>query len=93
MSTEAERVSAPEYPTEIVTEPFTLDGVEFIPHPHATTRIENAYRGAVRVGDVLHDDNRFWFARKFDAHGELSDWKPMRSAAEARAFIVSNIRQ
>lgn len=91
--TETERIAAPNYPADIVTAPFTLDDVTFIPHPHATTRIENAYRGADRVGDVLLDDNRFWFARKFDAHGELSDWKPMSSAASARAFLVSKIRQ
>lgn len=81
------------YPTGICEQPFLLDGVTFIPHPHATTRIENAFRGADRIGDVLLDDNRFWFARKFDGAGELSDWKPMRCAAEARAFIVSSRRQ
>lgn len=82
---------APPYPTEIVTEPFALDDLVFT--PHVGGQIERGTRDGSYVGDVLLDDNRFWFARKHDARGELSDWQPMRSAAEARAFVVSRIRQ
>lgn len=81
----------PDYPTGIVDAPIALDDLIFTPND--SRRIERATRGTDYVGDVLHDDNRFWFARKVDANGELSDWKPMRCAAEARAFLVSRIRQ
>jgi hypothetical protein len=80
-------VKLPPYPTEIVTAPFTLDDCVFAPHIEG--QIERAARDGQYVGDVLRDDNRFWFARKVDAVGELTDWKHMRSAAEARAFLVS----
>jgi hypothetical protein len=83
-------VKSPKYPTEIVTYSFWLDDVVFAP---ISRNMESAQRDGVLLGHALLDDNRFWFARKFDAHGELSDWKPMRSAAEARAFLVSKIRQ
>lgn len=76
-----------QYPTKIVTEPFTLDEVKFTPNDQR--RQERATHDDQYIGDVLLDDNRFWFARKFDARGEMTDWKPMRCAAEARAFIVS----
>lgn len=85
----------PPYPTEIVTEPFTLDDLVFT--PDSKYRIEHATRGETFVGDVLLDVRHakdgttgdFWFARKEDANRELTDWRPMRCAAEARAFLVS----
>lgn len=80
-----------DYPIGIVTEPFGLDGFGFAPHGRGG-QIERVTRAGDYAGDVLLDDNRFWFARKPDARGELSDWQPMRSVAEARAFIVSKIR-
>ena len=85
-------VKLPDYPTGIVTEPFTLDDLIFTPDPQGHGRIERVTRDDQYIGDVLHDDNRFWFARKFNAEGALSDWLPMRSAAEARAFMVSKTR-
>lgn len=88
--TETEIAAIP-YPTGICEEPFALDDVVFTPNDQR--RIERATRDGQYIGDVLLDDNRFWFARKFDARGELIDWKLMRSAAEARAFLVSKIRQ
>lgn len=86
---EAERVQQFEPPSGIAAGPFDLDGVTFIPDG----RFERATRDGALIGDVLHDDNRFWFARKPDAGGTLSDWQFMRCVHEARAFIVSKIRQ
>lgn len=82
----------PDYPTGIVTKPFVLDGVSFSPFgPHGN--MERAERDHAHVGDVLLDKGTDWKVRKRDARGELSDWKPMRCVAEARAFIVSRVRQ
>jgi hypothetical protein len=98
--TQTELLTPPPYPTDIVTEPFTLDDLKFTPtHPG---QIERATRNDRHVGDVLvdrrlHSDGKTtietWFARKVDANDELSDWKPMRCAAEARAFLVSRVKQ
>lgn len=74
-------------PDTIATESFTLDDVTFTPTDDG--RFEHATRdGHYPIGDVLHDDNRFWFARKL-IDNELSDWKPMRCVHEARAYLVS----
>lgn len=76
-------------PAVITGAPFVLDDLLFTPDPAG--RMEHATYDAL-IGTVLLDDNRFWFARKVDGNGELTDWKPMRCAAEARAFLVSGIR-
>lgn len=83
-----DREIEPEYPASIVTEPFAVDGLTFAPiGPHGT--MEQATRaGGELVGDVLLDASG-WFARKKDSDGLMSDWRPMRCAAEARAFLVS----
>ena len=85
----AEALAAPiikDYPAGITDTPFELDGVVFSPSPDG--RFEHAMRDGNHVGDVLHDDDRLWFARKW-IDGELTDWQPMRCVYEARAFLVS----
>lgn len=85
---------APEFkmpPHGIAPEPFDLDGVTFT--PFVISRMEQATRDGNCIGHVLLDDDRFWFARKLDASGNLSDWKEMRCVHEARAFIVSRNRK
>lgn len=86
--------TAPEFeqpPSCITDAPLQLDDVLFTPND--ARRIDRATRDGVHVGDVLRDDERFWFARKFDHNGELSDWRPMRCVHEARAFLVSKVKR
>lgn len=70
----------------LITDALHLDDLEFMVDEQQRSEIATCQGGP--VGDVLLDDNAEWFARKLDGK-----WRPMRSAAEARAFIVSKIRQ
>lgn len=77
-------------PDWIASAPFALDDVLFT--PTADRRFERAERGGTYLGDVLYDTAGFWFARKVQVDGDLSDWLPMRCVHEARALLVSRIR-
>lgn len=89
--TEAEHVKAVPPPSSITDQPFAIDDVLFAPTDDR--RFERATRDGALVGEVLLDDAQYWFARKIVVGDVISDWKPMRSVHEARAFIVSKIRQ
>jgi hypothetical protein len=71
--------------------PFRLDYLVFVP---AITESESAFHmdgdfvGEFEI-DEVHGDYR---ARKLNFFGGFDDWWPMRSAAEARAFLVSDGR-
>lgn len=79
MSEAATPVNPP--PGTITEAPFMLDDVLFTPD-----RIfERASREGELIGELVLDDNRFWFARKPAGQGE---WQPMRCVHEARAFLV-----
>jgi hypothetical protein len=88
-------IPANPYPTGIIEKFFILDNVVFA--PRIPGQIERAVRCCKYIGDVLLDRRHAkdgsillsWLARKFDSRGELTDWLPMRCAAEARAFLVS----
>lgn len=67
-------------------EPFGLDGVIFIPLPGD---VEDACRDGVLIGSLGIDDvYTEWQARKGDG-----EFKLMRCRAEARAFLVSAVKQ
>lgn len=91
----------PQPPDGITPETFQIDDVSF--EPFAAFRMERALRNGRHIGDVLMDlvpadddpskEQRRWFARKVNTVGELGEWQRMRCVHEARAFIVSRIRQ
>jgi hypothetical protein len=75
-----------------VHEPLLLDDVCFL--VDEKLRSEIATCAGEHIGDVLLDGTASWFARKLKPDGEtFGEWKHMRSAAEARAYIVSKVRQ
>ena len=76
---------------QMSTEPQMLDDLLFT--PDAVRRSEMATCEGEHIGDVLLDDEAQWFARKLAPNGEWAEWKHVRSAAEARAFIVSKVKQ
>lgn len=60
-----------------------LDWLHFIPDIHDR---ESAYFEGVICGQIEFDcEQQRWQART----GDGGDWHPMRSAAEARAYVVS----
>lgn len=67
---------------------IALDGCAFI---GCGPEAERCYRDLVLVGEYTPDDDtKLWRARKVDSvSGSFFDWRPMRCAAEARAFLVS----
>lgn len=63
--------------------PIILDGVEF---RSAGADREQSFRDGALIGELeLEEIEMRWRARKGDG-----DWRPMRSAAEARAYICSS---
>lgn len=68
--------------------PRRLDGIVFF---NDVREHETATRGSLFVGE-LDLFERGWQARKMVGAG-LGSWQAMRSAAEARAFITSKVRQ
>ncbi len=72
--------------------PFRLDHLVFVPE---ITESEAAYHGdGDFVGEFEIDEVHGGYrARKLTFFGGFDYWRRMRSAAEARAFLVSKIRQ
>lgn len=71
--------------------PFRLDHLVFVPE---ITESEMAFHlDGDFVGEFEIDEiNSGYRARKLTFFGGFDDWRKMRSAAEARAFLVSKIR-
>lgn len=68
--------------------PIRLDGITFF---NDVREHEGAWRGNLFVGELdLFDAG--WQVRK-TIGAALGSWRAVRSAAEARAFITSRIRQ
>ncbi len=73
-------------------ESFRLDHLAFVPDTvdgETAFQMDGDFVGEFEL-DEIHGDYR---ARKLTFFGGYDDWRPMRCAAEARAFLVSKIRQ
>ncbi len=73
-------------------QPFILDHLVFVPE---VVESETAFHmDGDFVGEFELDETHpgFFRARKFNFFGGFDDWRPMRSAAEARAYLVSSRR-
>lgn len=75
-------------PTYGPPRPLMLDGVAFF---NAVHEREEAWRdGRTLIGEIdLDEQHLVWKARRM-RDGVFGGWHPMRSPAEARAFIVSS---
>ncbi len=68
--------------------PFRLDHLVFVPdftEGETAFHLDGDFVGEFEI-DEVHSGYR---ARKLTFFGGYDDWRPMRCAAEARAFLVS----
>lgn len=77
----------------MMTEPFKMDHLMFVPDgrdgEHAF-HMDGEFVGEFEIDEIRPDQYR---ARKMTFFGGMDDWRPMRCAAEARAFLVSVRKQ
>ncbi len=69
--------------------PFRLDHLVFVPEiteSESAFHMDGEFVGEFEI-DEIHGGYR---ARKLTFFGGFDDWWPMRSACEARSFLVSN---
>ncbi len=72
--------------------PFQLDHLVFVPEvteSEAAFHCDGDFVGEFEIDEIKGN----YRARKLTFFGGFDDWRPMRSAAEARAYLVSKIRQ
>lgn len=72
--------------------PIELDGVLFVPGRGDHERALCCYSG-FEVGEIGFDDEKKCPKARKLSRGETGPWRVMRCQAEARAFIVSRIRE
>lgn len=72
--------------------PFRLDHLYFVPDPvegETAFHADGEFVGEFELDEIMGG----YRARKVTFFGGYFDWRPMRRASEARAFLISKIRQ